>query len=211
MDSISLGFMSLSLDCDTTPEVAVEPVELSIGTPSSIIRGCNDEVIVTGPLIWIWEPAPGSPELLVTLRPDALPAIPLMSPVSADLDIWSPSTFEAVNPNLSLSSLKPNAVTTTSPSSVISSSRKIEIIDWFPTDTSWEIKPTNEATISLSSSDRFNENDPSMELIVPTSFPFTIIVTPTSGSESFEEYTFPETDFWENELKVITEKEKKKR
>ena len=51
MDSISLGFMSLSLDCDTTPEVAEEPVELSIGTPSSIIRGCNDEVIVTGPLI----------------------------------------------------------------------------------------------------------------------------------------------------------------
>ena len=39
--------MSLSLDCDTTPEVAEEPVELSIGTPSSIIRGCNDEVIVT--------------------------------------------------------------------------------------------------------------------------------------------------------------------
>ena len=136
IDSISLGLISFNLDWDTTPDVDDAPEELSIGTPSRIIRGCKEDVIVTGPLIWICDPAPGSPELLVTRKPDALPAIPSIKPVSADLEIWLPSTFDAVSPNLSLSSLNPKAVTTTSPNSVISSSNSIEITDIFPILTS---------------------------------------------------------------------------
>ena len=48
---MSFGLISFSLDCETTPDVAVAPEELSIGTPSNIISGCSEEVIVTGPLI----------------------------------------------------------------------------------------------------------------------------------------------------------------
>ena len=60
-------------------------------------------------------------------------------------------------------------------------------------------KPTKDAVITLSSSDRFKEKDPSIELIDPTFLSFTIIVTPTSGSESVEEYTIPVMDFCEKE------------
>ena len=45
---MSFGLISFSLDCETTPDVAVAPEELSIGTPSNIISGCSEEVIVTG-------------------------------------------------------------------------------------------------------------------------------------------------------------------
>ena len=144
-DSISLGFISFKREPWVTPPfppvILLPPaydVELSIGTPSTIINGCIDPSIVLAPRILIVLPAPGSPLERVILTPEALPLNAFTTVGSADLITSSELITDEVEPCWSLTAAKPKAVTTTSSSS-LSSCKEIFIPDWLATVTYWVV------------------------------------------------------------------------
>ncbi len=117
---MSAGLMSFNREPKfTAPVLELPPfttlvVELFNGEPSTIISGLLLPKIVLAPRILILLPAPGSPLVLATLNPAAFPLSALANVGSPDLTTDLVLTIEAVEPCLSLNSVNPSAVTTTS-------------------------------------------------------------------------------------------------
>ena len=124
MFSISLGLMSFRRDSWLTPlEELLPRVSLLMGTPSSTMRGWLLRVIEEIPRIWMYAPAPGSPELRVIRMPEDFPDRALMRVDSPAPAMARAETWELAYPSASLFSRRPSAVTTTSSSTSLSSSR----------------------------------------------------------------------------------------
>ena len=92
--AISSGLISFRRLCWVVPPLDSPLLSPEMGTPSNIINGSNPLVMVLCPLINIWEAAPGSPEVLEILTPEAFPAKASTKPTSPETAIFSPLILE---------------------------------------------------------------------------------------------------------------------
>ena len=125
IEAMSLGLTSAPRFCDTVPPTfeksplrfsPVTVVELSMGMPSTTIRGWPSPLMVLAPRIRMNEEAPGSPACDTTSTFGALPARASTKFISSLRWINPESTWFRTLPSFSACVTVPAPVTTISPS-----------------------------------------------------------------------------------------------
>ena len=189
---MSLGLRSFSRDCCRTPPAVSPMLLLLIGIPSIITSGWLSPVMVLWPRICMYEPAPGSPEEREICTPAALPARPLITPVSPVRAMAIPVTFDEEAPCTSLFCSKPRAVTVTSISILVSVFNLMSKTVWLPMGISWVVIPIKETTKTPSVGGTLSEKLPLRSAFVPMFVPFSSTLTPGSPVPLSASVIFPE-------------------
>ena len=163
-------------------------------TSSITYRGPLFPLIELIPLIDIVALEPGSPLLLITLTPAALPWS-ILETLDAGWFVSSSAEICDIEDTNSLLSVEPYPVKTTSSRADLDATRETWILSELLTDIVCDVNPMNEISRIESSSEISNEKLPSKSDVVPLDVPDSIIDAPGRGIP-FESVIFPVTVAW---------------
>src|SRR5690554_2970210 len=160
--------------------------------PSTTYKGWASPFQVPIPRTNILGASLGSPLVLTTLTPVALPCKANWGDTILVFSIALAPTV-LMDPVKSLTLRSPKPTTITSFREVISGSKTTSMVDRFPTTTSWESNPTKLKISTASAPGTSKLKLPSMSVTVPIAVPFTVTFTPGSVVPSSAEVTLPLT------------------
>src|SRR5690606_7283265 len=158
--------------------------------PSTTYKGWASPFQVPIPRTNILGASLGSPLVLTTLTPVALPCKANWGDTILVFSIaLAPTVLMDPVKSLTLRSTKPTTIT--SFKEVISGSKTTFMLDRSPTTTSWDSNPTKLKTKTASAPGTSREKFPSMSVTVPMELPLTVTFTPDRVVPSSAEVTWP--------------------